>query len=68
MRCPIIKFNHLSALCWGGGARAAHLVDKRDYNLSYTMSGAGGAGDDFLEDYYDVVVLSTGLGSSILAA
>lgn len=23
---------------------------------------------DFLEDYYDVVVLSTGLGSSILAA
>lgn len=32
------------------------------------MSGAAGAEDDFLEDYYDVIVFSTGLESSILAA
>ncbi|CAM9267647.1 unnamed protein product, partial [Ectocarpus sp. 13 AM-2016] len=32
------------------------------------MSGAAGDVDDFLEDYYDAIVLSTGLGSSILAA
>lgn len=32
------------------------------------MGGAGEADDDFLEDYYDAIVLSTGLGSSILAA
>lgn len=31
------------------------------------MSGAAGE-DDYLEDYYDAIVLSTGLGSSILAA
>lgn len=33
-----------------------------------SMGGTAGGADDFLEDYYDVVVLSTGLGSSILAA
>ncbi|CAN0366201.1 unnamed protein product, partial [Ectocarpus sp. 12 AP-2014] len=32
------------------------------------MSGAAGDVDDYLEDYYDAIVLSTGLGSSILAA
>ena len=32
------------------------------------MSGAAGEVDDYLEDYYDAIVLSTGLGSSILAA
>lgn len=32
------------------------------------MSEAAGEADDYLEDYYDAIVLSTGLGSSILAA
>ncbi|CAM9339390.1 unnamed protein product, partial [Laminaria digitata] len=32
------------------------------------MGGATDGADDFLDDYYDVIVLSTGLGSSILAA
>ncbi|CAM9691821.1 unnamed protein product, partial [Ectocarpus fasciculatus] len=32
------------------------------------MSGVAGDEDDYLEDYYDAIVLSTGLGSSILAA
>eukprot|EP00904_Undaria_pinnatifida_P006085 jgi/Undpi1/2606/HiC_scaffold_13.g05985.m1 len=32
------------------------------------MGGKTDDADDFLEDYYDVIVLSTGLGSSILAA
>lgn len=32
------------------------------------MSGRASDADDYLEDYYDAIVLSTGLGSSILAA
>lgn len=36
--------------------------------LHLAMGGTADAAEDFLEDYYDVVVLSTGLGSSILAA
>lgn len=32
------------------------------------MSGSPSDADDYLEDYYDAIVLSTGLSSSILAA
>lgn len=32
------------------------------------MIGSAANDDDFLEEYYDVIVLSTGLESSILAA
>lgn len=44
-------------------SQASHTIQR----AAGAMSGAGEA-DDYLEDYYDAIVLSTGLGSSILAA